>query len=328
MPASWRSLITKSSPVLPGDSRIIPFAPGADPSLFFAELYSPLWSGVVSVAAPSGAVIRIAAFKDPKIDQAYGGSFDGRWLVWIEQQSSEDSNAWEIWAWDSEANKTFIVAASPRVNGATVSGPIVEPIVSAGKAAWVQSNQQGIGEVHLYSLAARHDQVIASHATTPVVFWGANLLWMHLDVAGQSGHFEMIDASGQPVSVPEPLASVHSLAFLAVSKDVVAWTDGTSIWAYRPGQSSASLVYKLPSDFAQFIAIAGDLITWDGSGSPMALDLRSSSVTTLTPANGGRFASAQSLVIYWPNAQSKSTSGEMLVSDVDASRLPALPGCS
>lgn len=323
-------MINSSSPSLPVNAQVTPFTPGSDSSTFFAELYSASWSGVVSVAVPSGTVTHIRAFSDPKIDQAYGGGFDGRWLVWAELLSSTDTNDWQIWAWDTTTNQSSVIATAPRTNGATVLGPIVEPVVSNGMAAWVQANQAGIGETHLYSLALHHDEIVATHVTTPVIFWGSNLIWQAVDVPQQSGHLVMVDvASRAAVTVPEPLASVHHLSFLATSDNVVAWTDGPSIWAYRSGQVTASLVYHLNGDHADFIAIAGQLITWDTSSTgPAALDLRSSSVVSLTPAAGGRFAVGNSLLIYWPSGQSKSASSAIVISDVDVSKLPALPGCS
>jgi hypothetical protein len=322
-------MIKQSTPILPQGARVIPFATGVNPSVFFAELYSITWSGVVAVGVPSGAVTHIKAFKDPTNEQTYSGAFDGRWLVWIDQLSPQDADNWQIWAWDSSAGKSFEVAAAAVANGSAVSGPVVQPVVWAGKAAWVQAGQGGLGEVHLYSLQTRHDEVVGSGATYPVLFWGSDLVWQHLDVPGQSGHLQMVDASsGQPVAIPMPLAAVRHLAFLAVSDHLVAWTDGTSIWAYRQGQTTASLVYELSGDTAGFLGIAGDLITWDGSSRPFALDVRSASITTLTPAYGGRFASGKSLLIYWPDSQSKSTSAPFRVSDVDASQLPQLPSCS
>jgi hypothetical protein len=327
-PATWLASIHAGSPKLPATSRIIPFATGSDTSFFVAELYSAAWSGVVQVHVSTGRITHIAKFKDPASDQAYAGGFDGHWLVWVEQLSMQDSNNWEIWAWDSSTGKSFRAAAAATRNGVPVSGPIVIPVVSNGKAAWVQADQTGSGEVHLYSLATKQDQKVASKATTPVAFVGTDLIWQHLDTPGQSGHLEMIDVtSGRSVTVPEPLASVRHLAFLAASESIVAWTDGTSIWAYRQGQSASSLVYSVDHDTAQYLAIAGSLITWDGTNSPSAFDVRSSSVTTLTPANGGRFASGSSLVIYWPKGQTKSGTGQFNISDVDATRLPALPRC-
>lgn len=299
-PSSWRGLITASTVHLPGDSRTIPFATGTTPDQFFAEVYSPTFSGVAAVTAPGGGLRRIRAFSNPATDQAYAGEFDGRWLVWVVQRSLQDWNDWEIWAWDSTTNSSFQIAAAPRVDGHTIPGPDIEPVVGNGVAAWIQANESGFGDVHIYALLDRHDTVVDTHATTPVTLWGSNILWMHLDVVGQSGHFEMVDSAGHRLTVHGPLASVSRATYVAIAPDLVAWTDGHSLWMYRSGQTIPSLAFQTAEDSVQFIGIAGDLITWDGQSGPAALDTRSSTVTSLTRANGGRFASGKSLLIYWP----------------------------
>lgn len=326
-PTSWQRLIAASTVHLPGDVRAIPFATGTSPDRFFAEVYSPTFSGVAAITAPAGNLRRIHAFANPATDQAYAGEYDGRWLVWIVQRSLEDWNDWEIWAWDSTTDRTFQIAAAPRIDGHTIPGPVVEPVVNNGIAAWIQANGAGFGDVHVFALQDRHDSVVDTHATTPVAFWGSNLLWMHLDVAAQSGHFEMVDRAGHTLVVSSPLASVTRATYVAISPNLVAWTDGHSLWTYRPGQATPSLALQTVDDSIEYIGIAGDLITWDGQSGPAALDTRSSTVTSLTPANGGRFASGNSLLIYWPVAGSRSGGGSMAVADVDASRLPVLPGC-
>ena len=307
---------------------MIPFAAGIDTSTFFAEFYSSAWSGVVSITVPSGHITKIAGFKDGAIDQAYTGGFDGRWLVWAELISQTDWNDWQIWAWDSATNQTFQIGSPTLVGGLPVAGPFLQLALVEGRAAWVQANASGAGDVHLYSLADRHDEVVGSGATNPIAFWGHDLLWQHIDVTGQSGHIVMINVdTGQSVNVPGPLASVHHLAFLAASNDLVTWTDGQSIWAFRSENTMASLVYNQPNYSAGYLAIAGDLITWTGSAGPLALDLRSSSVVSLTGGNGDRFTQNDALVIYWPVSETRSVSTAFYVSVVDASKLAALPPC-
>lgn len=307
---------------------MIPFAAGTDTSTFFAEFYSSAWSGVVSISAPSGHITKIAGFKDGSMDQAYTGGFDGRWLVWAQLVSQTNWNDWQIWAWDSATNQVFEIGSPALVGGVPVAGPFLEVVLANGRAAWVQANASGTGEVHLYSLPDRHDQVVGSSATNPVAFWGRDLLWQHIDVTGQSGHINMIDVdTGQPANVPAPLASVRHLAFLATSSDLVTWTDGQSIWAFRSQNAVASLVYNQPNYSAGYLAIAGDLITWTGSAGPLALDVRSSSVVSLTGGNGDRFTQNGALVIYWPVSKTRSASTAFYVSVVDASKLAALPSC-
>ena len=313
---------------LPTGSRVIPFAAGTDTSTFFAEFYSSAWSGVVSISAPSGHITKIADFKDGAVDQAYTGGFDGRWLVWAELLSQTDWNDWQIWAWDSATSDLFEIGSPAVVGGAPVSGPFLQVAFANGRAAWVQANASGAGEVHLYSLRDRHDQVVGSGATNPVAFWGRDLLWQHIDVTGQSGHINMMDVdTGLSANVPGPLASVHHLAFLAASNDLVTWTDGQSIWAFRSEDPMASLVYNQSNYSAGYLAIAGELITWTGSAGPLALDLRTSSVVSLTGGNGDRFTQNDAMVIYWPVSQTRSASTAFNVSVVDASKLSALPSC-
>ncbi|MGH7877290.1 MAG: hypothetical protein ACRENM_06420, partial [Candidatus Dormibacteraceae bacterium] len=296
---------------VPAGDQILPFAPGSDSSTFFGELDSSSWSGVVSVAVPSGTITHIRAFSHPEAsanpffgdgsDSVYGGGFDGRWLVW--SVSNYGSNDWQIWAWDSLTNRSALIA--------TASLPIAEPVVSDGRAAWVQANQGGIGVVHLYTLATRQDQVLATHASAPAVFWGPDLIWQAVDVPPQSGHLVMVAAaSGTAVAVPGPLASIHHLPIsLAASTSLVAWTDGPDIWAFRQGDLSASRIDQLAGDSAGSLAIAGDLITWNSNQGPSAFDIRSSSVTNLTPVpgHGSQVASGQSLVISWPIGKGKPT---------------------
>lgn len=329
-PFAWQSLINGAVVPEALGNRVVPFATGANSSGFFAELYSSAWSGVVSVSTGSGAIRRLAAFRDAQNDQAFAGGFDGRWLVWIEALSVQDWNPWEIWAWDSATGQTFRIATSPTLNGSPVAGPLVEPVVSGGKAAWVQTNPAGTGEVHFYSLATRKDAVLSSNAIPPVVFWEGKLIWQHLDVAGQTGHLDMADAaSGTSIAVPAPLTTIHHLSSMAARDPLIAWTDGQSIWTYSSGNSAGpSLRFTLTHDNAGFLGIAGDLVTWDGNNGPSALDLRTSSVTSLTPGYGGQFATGNSLVLYWPPANGSKTGGQLMLADVDTGRLPSLPSCS
>lgn len=328
MPSQWQAIMRQGTPNFAPDQRVIPFAASADPFRFFADLYSPAWSGVVSVTVPSGNIDRVASFEDPANDQVSAGSFDGRWLVWGELLSLDDINRWRILAWDSSTKRSFVVAIAPTVNGSTVSGPIIQPVVSDGRAAWVQANQWGIGEVHLYDLATRRERIVDTGAGLPVRFWGSNLIWQHLDIPAREGHLEMINAaSGKLVTVPEPLASVRQLSSLAVSSRLVAWTDGRSVRAYRGGETVTSIIFATPVDHADFLGIAADLITWDGPLGPSALDVRSYSATRLTPSYGGRVAAGNSLLVYWPLANTKGL-GPLAISDIDASKLAPLPRCA
>ena len=164
LPESWRAALAQGKISVPDTVRLGVLAVAADGSRIFGGLYSVEWSGIVSVDR-DGSIARIRASRSGST----GGAFDGRWLVWEESHSSTDWSDWDIWAWDSNSGEVFEVATAPRANGATVPGPFVIPAVSDGKSAWVQANQSGKGEVHLYDLATRQDRVLSAGAVVPPV---------------------------------------------------------------------------------------------------------------------------------------------------------------
>jgi hypothetical protein len=330
LPDSWRSLLAQGRISLPGGD-FAAFATAADGSEVFGGLKLEDWSGVVSVT-PQGSTTRIRAFDNPATDGVIGGAFDGRWLVWSEGHSSTDWNDWDIRAWDSTSGQVIDIAAAPRVGGATVQGPFVMPVVSQGKAAWVQANQSGQGEAHLYSLAERQDRVLSEgNAGPPVVFWGSSLIWQELDIPGQLGHLAMADVTtGEQLPPPEPLASVRHLGSLAASNELVAWTgDLHSLSIWRPGEPEARQIFTADmGDGVDWIAIAGDLVTWGGAETQWAADLRSRSVTRLTQQYGWRYTNGNALLVTQPIAEMAQTKGYVSeVEVVDATRLPPLPAC-
>jgi hypothetical protein len=335
LPTTWKNLFADGKVDLPDADQFAALTTAADGSRIFGELYSSGWSGVVAVS-PLGSITQISAFQDPTSDQIIGASFDGRWLVWSEGHSLSDSNDWSILAWDSSAGEVITIATAPRVNGRTVSGPFVLPVVSDGNAAWVQANQSGHGEVHLYSLNDRLDQVLsAGKAGPPVAFWGSNLLWQELDVPGQSGHLAMADAAtGKSLDVPEPLASIRHLgSSLVATTNLVAWDDGRSLWIWRPSDLAASQIFVADTgDHVNFVAIADTLVTWGGVKTQWAADLRSGSVTQITQQYGGRVTNDSTLIVSQPTGALKDGSGQMVPPSetdiVNATQLPPLAACT
>jgi hypothetical protein len=335
LPESWRSALAQGKISLPDTDYLYAKAVAPDGTQIFGELYSDAWSGVVAVDR-QGSIKRIRAFANPRADHA-SVAFDGRWLVWTELHSITNWSDWDIRAWDSSTGEVFDIATAPRVNGATVSGPFVIPVASEGRAAWVQANPSGKGEVHLYDLARRQDRVLsAGTVVPPVLFWGAKLMWVEKDLPGGGGHLAMADAAtGEPLTVPRPLASLTSIATLAASGDLVAWSEDyhtVSVW--RVGEPKAEQIFAAgPDDGVDWITIAGDLVEWRGLKAPMVADLRSGSVTPLTEGNGGAYTNGEALVLEKPlgplvkPAEDEVALNHFEADVVDVTKLPPLPGC-
>ncbi|MEX2157992.1 MAG: hypothetical protein WEB04_01165 [Dehalococcoidia bacterium] len=336
LPASWRSALAQGKITLPDSDYLYPAAVAAIGGRVFGALYSDAWSGVVAVDH-QGAVTRVRAFDNPQEDQIQA-AFDGRWLVWEESHSLTNWSDWDIRAWDSTSGEVFDIASAPRVGGVPVAGPFVIPVVSQGKAAWVQANASGRGEIHLYNLVTRQDRLLSTGtAVPPILFWGTKLVWAEKDLPGGGGHLAMADAAtGEPLIVPEPLASLRSIATLAASEDLVAWSEDyfhLSVW--RVGEAAPKGIFAAGrEDGVDWLTIAGDIVAWRGLHAPMAADLRTGSVAPLTDGNGFLYTSGRALVLVKPlgpivkEGDEHHRSLTHFETDViDTTKLPPLPGC-
>jgi hypothetical protein len=147
----------------------------------------------------------------------------------------------------------------------------------------------------------------------------------------------MADASsGQPLAVPEPLASLGSIATVAASDDLVAWSeDFRSISVWRVGEPKAERIFVAGAgDGVDWVAITADLVEWRGQKAPMVADLRSGSVTPLTEENGFAYTNGGALLLTRPIGPLVKSGDEQHLSlshfesdVVDATKLPPLPGC-
>lgn len=331
LPRSWNAAFSKGRIELGEDQRFSPVVPAEDASRAFGSFYSPEWSGVVSVSV-EGTITRIRAFAEPSRDQIIGAAFDGRWLVWSESHSLTNFNDWDIRAWDSTTDALFDVASGPD----TEQVVFVLPVGWEGIAAWIQPSASGGLAVHVYSLAERTERVISEGTPVPpILFWGPNLIWGEKKEASQSeGRLEMMDMrTFERAPPPGPLATLSHFGSVAANGDLLAWTEdlhSVSIW--REGDERPARF--VPPGFApgvDFIAIAGDLVTWGGADKQWAADVRSHSVTGITERLGGRMTNGRALVVAEPigdikrNEQSLVPALEIIL--VDTAELPPLPGC-
>src|SRR6476660_1519752 len=130
--AAWRRTLSHHVTAVSKTTAMVPLALAHDGRSFFAEVYSPRFSGVARVESRTSAVMRIKAFPDPKFDQAWG-AFDGRWLVWNEYHGLDSFDDFTTWAWDSRTRKLTQIGAATR--GRTVSSgraPGVAPTFAVG----------------------------------------------------------------------------------------------------------------------------------------------------------------------------------------------------
>src|SRR5436305_8458966 len=149
-PVSWKRTLTGSVVSLSRHASLFPIAGAGDGRRFFAELWSPAWSGVARVDARTSRVKRIRRFPNAHDDQA-DGTFGGRWFVWSEYHSLEDFDDFTTFALDSRTGRVMqIGAAKHDRKGAFWPSGWRQPDVRDGFATWSQgTGPAGETEVHV-----------------------------------------------------------------------------------------------------------------------------------------------------------------------------------
>jgi len=242
---AWRRALAAG--VLPLSRRValVPWTLAHDGRSLFASIYARHgWSGVARVDAPTGQVTRIRRFAKPLTDQA-DGAFDGRWLVWNEYHSLEDSFAdFNTFAWDSRSGAVTQVGGAQRgPDGAFYVSPWREPDVRKGIATWVQgSGRGGVGDVHVYDLAHRRDLVAhAGHPQGSFLVDGPLVVWPESAAPGAFTKMRAFDpASGREVPAPPALRSLRGISGLATNGHALAFPSARfkSLWV-APSLSAA-----------------------------------------------------------------------------------------
>jgi hypothetical protein len=337
LPESWRDALERGRVSIPDAARFFPFAVAPDGKRVFGSYYSQAWSGVVSLDG-QGNVGRIRQSSDRSLYQHQGGSFDGRWLVWSVVRSGSETNDWIIYAWDSESGNLFEVAASQKVDGTPAPGPFVIPTVAEAKAAWVQANAEGEGEVHLYDLAVREDRVLSTgKVTPPVTFWGSRLIWVEKPDGTITGgvRFAMADIQTRAaIPVPDPLTYVILIGPVDASGDLLVWSEGyDDVQVWREGDPKMTQIFEDRDGQVDWVEIAGEhILEWRGLHAPMVADLRSRSVAPLTEENGWAYTNGTALALSRPlgpivHYDDPLEAPPSETSVIDVRGLPPLPEC-
>ena len=101
---AWGGMLSHHLVPLSRTTPMVPLALARDGRSFFAAVYSRRFSGVARIDARTSLVMRIKAFPDPRLDQAWG-AFDGRWLVWHEYPGVDRFDDFPTGAWDRRTRK-------------------------------------------------------------------------------------------------------------------------------------------------------------------------------------------------------------------------------
>lgn len=325
LPESWRTALAQGKISLPDTDYFYAFAVSSDGSQVFGSLYSDQWSGVVAVDR-DGTVTPIRPFDNPDRDSA-NGAFDGRWLVWGDRPSEQYLALRDVHVWDSTTGE---VVDLPDARDVSLTGPVL----SQGKFAWSRSlgNLLQPYELHIYSLADRHDTVVSNGKQVfPIVFLGSKLLLSERGTPDDKLHLAMVDvATGQSSPVPDVLAVLAPQGNITASAGVMAWPSNDALTVWRTAEPKAKQIFALdPYAGVPEVGIADDLLVWGGLGSTVIADLRSGSAVVLGDYRGASNTNGQTLLLSKPVGAvgNKGDDQHYETYVVDVSKLPPLPRC-
>jgi hypothetical protein len=226
-----------------------PIMGAGDGRSFFAELYSPAFSGVVRVDARTSHVTRIRRFPSARNDQA-DGSFDGRWLVWNEYHSLSNFDDFTTFAWDSRTRRVTQIGAAKRdSNGGFWPSGWRQPDARGGFATWSQgTGPDGEGEVHVDDLARGVDLVVRhGHPQGSFLVRGPVAVWPESVTRGAATRMLAAEArSGTSVQAPRVLARLRGISALFTDGRALAYPSARfrSLWWSPSLRSTPRLVFK------------------------------------------------------------------------------------
>ena len=243
-PGSWRSALASHVVTLSRRVAVLPIVGAGDGRSFFAELYSPGFSGVARVDARTSHVTRIRRFPSARDDQA-DGSFDGRWFVWNEYHSLSGFDDFTTFAWDSHTGAvTQIGGATPNPAGGFWPSGWRQPDARAGFVTWTQgSGPDGEGDVHVYDLAAGVDRIVRhGHPQGPFFVAGPTVVWPESLAPGAWTRMLAADPrTGAAVATPPALGRLRGISALFTDGRRLAYPSAKFLslwWARRTGSCS------------------------------------------------------------------------------------------
>jgi hypothetical protein len=249
-PPSWKRVLASHVVSLSRRASVLPIVGAGDGRSFFAQLYSPAFSGVVRIDARTSRVTRIRRFPSARNDQA-DGSFDGRWLVWNEYHSLSGFADFATFAWDSRTGAVLQIGAAKKgPDGSFWPSPWRQPDVRRGLATWTQ----GVGpdgettEVHVYDLARHTDRVVRTGRAQGSFFVaGPTVVWP--ESLAKGGWTKMLAAdprTGTRISPPPALAGLRGISALFTDGKAIAYPSAkfTALWWAPSLHTRPQLVFK------------------------------------------------------------------------------------
>ncbi len=284
-----------------------PIAMSADGSRMFVSTYSRDFSGVAELAVASGKLIPIHAFAHP---DRYGasGSFDGRFLVWVETHSfydlGTDSTAY---SYDTRMDvlRTFPQTIITDAQGNKYSSSWQFPAANSGFAAAIGAVSRGPQQIVGIELSNGVERILhRGRAGFPIMI-GTTAIWPEWARLGAKPTLGAADVrTGRAVKLPSVLRGVHGTVILASDGTRFVYTDPSShelFYSPTPSTRARSVIRLKGLEQFQNVGMAEHTLVWTTTEATYVADTRTGRYSRLV-TSGGWVASSGALAIVEPSS--------------------------
>jgi hypothetical protein len=328
---AWRAVAAGAVVGASRTASIVPMAPASDGRTFFAEIWSPSFSGVARIDGGTSKVTRIRAFPDETNDQALG-RFDGRWLVWREYHSLYNVNDFSVWAWDSHGGEPKRIGAAGKApNGSSWPSSFRNPDVRDGIATWEQgSGPGGIGDIHVFDLASGRDRIVRHAHVGGAFFYGGLIVWSESLRPDALTVMRAVDArTRKSRSVPASLRSLRGVSGLFTDGRAIAYPDAhykSLWWSPKPSVAPRRLFGTAYGDsVANSVQIAGRYIVFGVEPHTYVVDTATQRYLELKGGGWGSMNSHALVLLKPSSAKAQHTISDVLFLPLRS--LPPMPRC-
>lgn len=331
---AWRRILARH--VVPLSRRVAldPWTLAHDGRSFFATVYSPGFSGVARIDAPTGRITRIKAFPDPTSYQA-DGAFGGRRLVWSEYRGFDSFDDFTVWSWDSWTGKLRrIGGATQAPDGRLWPSPWRQPDVRGGIATWAQGvGPDGRMAVHVFGLRSGRDRIVRLGRTQgSFLLAGSVVAWPESETSGGVTTMRTASAlTGKRLPVPRGLSGLRGVSALATDGRRIAYPDAsyTSLWwAPSPARKPREIVATKGRDRVDnSVQIGGGYVGFGIQPHVFLGDTTTHRYIQITAHGGWTRLDARSLLVLYATG-SKTLNARAPIAFVPLHDLPPMPACS
>ncbi len=335
LPRQWLAEFARNrTPVAALASVPLAFAVGPGGERYFAEYYSPSWSGIVEVARGSGAMQHI--FQFPSAQYAVvSGAFDGRWLVWTLSSTRVNPVPATLMDWNSRSGRvSTLVPYAGSGTDITFTLDTTPPGAEQGWLAWtIIPGGVGGGGYFLADLSQGTSYELHIGGPPGFGFFVGDLFIY--DVGGLhpgTGDGAIRMGSWTKSSVPETLAA-RLLALrlgLVASMDPsgAAWSDAAGQLRLWSAGEPAAVRLDVGTGISDLVQ-AGPYVIWGySSGAEYVADLATGSYARLPLSNASDLAAGDAVLFTWSPSPDTQKAHPLYTSSIlNTGSLNPLPRC-